>query len=338
MNVELIQNAFLGAGGLVWKSFRNVLAYPVTPGQRFFWPYLLTSLGLGCVSYVLARAGRGGARQRPESGILSFLFPRYVWTHPSTWVDIRYFFPHQLVRVWIYSTFILLSFGLVSQGVRTSVGALLGPEPVFAVEMTWLGIAVYTLAVSMLADFGAFFVHYLQHHWSSLWVFHKVHHSVTVLNPLSNYREHPVDNLSYAMAHGSVLGLSDGLALSVLGWQPNFLAVAGVMLPFLLFNVVGYHLRHSHIWLRWPGPFGIIFGSPAHHQIHHSCRPEHINKNMAFMFPVWDVLFGTYCLPEEEPELTLGLGDGTDERYSGFFRIYGRPFRELLGLLHEART
>lgn len=51
---------------------------------------------------------------------------------------------------------------------------------------------------------------------------------------------------------------------------------------------------------------------------------------MAFMFPIQDVLFGTYCLPKEPEPLEFGIGDGTDSRYNSFPALYLLPFIELL--------
>ena len=34
--------------------------------------------------------------------------------------------------------------------------------------------------------------------------------------------------------------------------------------------------------------------SPSLHWIHHSINPEHHDKNLGFVFPFWDKIFGTY--------------------------------------------
>ncbi len=81
-----------------------------------------------------------------------------------------------------------------------------------------------------------------------------------------------------------------GLSYKLLGYLPSMPVLLGVPVLMFMFNLLGYNLRHSHIWLRWPGKWAMIFGSPAHHQIHHSCHPDHIDKNFAFMFPS-----GMYC-------------------------------------------
>ena len=165
-----------------------------------------------------------------------------------------------------------------------------------------------------------------------------MHHSAEVLNPLSNYREHPIDNVVYAAVLAIGAGTTAGVFQSLFGVEPSLVNILGINSGAFLFNISGYHLRHSHIWLRWPGPLAYLFGCPAHHQIHHSCKPEHINKNMAFIFPVWDLLFGTFYLPKQREELVFGIGDGTEAEYKSFLSIYFRPFTELFNRRRSDRT
>jgi sterol desaturase/sphingolipid hydroxylase (fatty acid hydroxylase superfamily) len=45
------------------------------------------------------------------------------------------------------------------------------------------------------------------------------------------------------------------------------------------------------------GRASLLFCSPQVHRIHHSCLPQHFDKNFSVVFPLWDVLFGTYYSP-----------------------------------------
>ena len=50
-----------------------------------------------------------------------------------------------------------------------------------------------TIAILFLAyELGYWLNHYLSHRIAFLWEFHKVHHSATVLTPLTNFRVHPI--------------------------------------------------------------------------------------------------------------------------------------------------
>jgi sterol desaturase/sphingolipid hydroxylase (fatty acid hydroxylase superfamily) len=314
----------------LWRQFELVLAYPFDPEQRIFGLYLLTSLLFALWAYVRRPRGAGSV------SLGRFLFPREVWSSPSAWLDVRYFFLHQMVRLVIYGPVVGFAGGLayylftwLSSG-RPPSGAPAGGNHVF-------GGLVMAAASVVLIDFVSYWIHVAQHRVRWLWEFHKVHHSATVLHPLSNYREHPVDNLAYGIGLGAVGGLMVGVAVAVFGFMPQAPTVVGVTLFTFIFNVLGYNLRHSHIWLRWqPDWLNVVFGSPAHHQVHHSCHPEHIDKNFAFMFPVWDKLFGTWCLPATNAQVRFGLGGIEEQEYRSCLDLYLLPFRKLLG--HSRRT
>ena len=196
---------------------------------------------------------------------------------------------------------------------------------------TWsdMGIAVIYMLVAMgLADFTAYVIHYLQHKVPFLWEFHKVHHSPEVMHPLSNFREHPIDNIVYTASIGATFGLVMSLAFNWLGYMPNVIALMGAPLLSVLFNLGGYHLRHSHIWLRWPGKWSMVFPSPAHHHVHHSCHPDHLDKNFAFMLPLWDVIFRTYHMPETNKDVKFGVYGVETPEYDTIAKIYLLPLRK----------
>ena len=100
----------------------------------------------------------------------------------------------------------------------------------------------------------------------------------------------------------------------------------GIGIFVFAYNTLGYNLRHSHIWVRWPDPWSRFFGSPAHHQVHHSCHPAHVNKNFAFMFPLWDVLFGTFEMPVSNGDVAFGLGEGQEVEFTSCLELYFAPF------------
>jgi len=56
--------------------------------------------------------------------------------------------------------------------------------------------------------------------------------------------------------------------------------------------------------------FGLLWwmlSSPQYHRIHHSLEPQHINKNFAVWFPVWDILVGTAYRPRRGEYPATGL-------------------------------
>ena len=82
----------------------------------------------------------------------------------------------------------------------------------------------------------------------------------------------------------------------------------------------------------------MVFPSPAHHHVHHSRHPEHIDKNFAFVFPVWDVLFGTYHMPEDNRDVEFGVPKEDAEGLTSCWRLYVIPFRDAGRVVRRALT
>lgn len=307
------------------RHAQSFVLQPFSPDSRLFLLYIATSAAVAWWLWRRARAAR-----QSGGSFLRYLFPARVWNHPSAWLDVRYFFFHQLV-----GNFAMLGINIAaSLFVFQAVTGFDGLEHVAQATVIdgWRGalLAVGFMTVSfVLSDFTAFLLHYLQHKSPLLWQFHKVHHSAEVMHPLSNFREHPVDELAYHLGIGASYGLIVGLSVLVIGYLPEVPLILGVPIFVFLFNVAGYSLRHSHIWLRWPGRWSMIFPSPAHHQVHHSSHPNHLDKNFAFFFPVWDVIFGCYVMPEDNRDVKFGVTKSDrGHELNSCLRLYFLPFRD----------
>lgn len=314
----------------IWSLLLFVLEYPFMPNQRIFWLYMLSSSILAFyVFYVSIRLDP--SHRSSLKAFIRFLLPKDIWLNSSAWLDVRYFFFHQIFRVIIYGAFLAGVLNLTFQ-VITGRADLIGENALnFDSNITTIVISVmYMFVIIAFVDLVSYGIHYLQHKIPFLWAFHKVHHSLEVMHPLSNYREHPIDNIVYAIGTGAAHGLLMGLASNLFGYVPSAPQVLGVPLLIFAFNILGYNLRHSHVWLRWPGQWSMLFASPAHHHIHHSCHPDHIDKNFAFIFPFWDVLFRTYHLPETNKDVRFGISMHYASEYKSCMGIYFIPFRHAL--------
>ena len=65
---------------------------------------------------------------------------------------------------------------------------------------------------------------------------------------------------------------------------------------------------------------------PVFHRWHHTLPDRGGNKNFAGTFPVWDLMFGTWYMPENELPETYGVDDEAfPESFSGQM-LY--PFRQ----------
>jgi sterol desaturase/sphingolipid hydroxylase (fatty acid hydroxylase superfamily) len=57
-----------------------------------------------------------------------------------------------------------------------------------------------------------------------------------------------------------------------------------------------------------------VIAEPRFHRIHHSLENRHFDKNFAFMFPVWDVIFGTAYCPAADEYPKTGLANQEEPR------------------------
>jgi len=103
-------------------------------------------------------------------------------------------------------------------------------------------------------------------------------------------------------------------------------------LVLFLFYFAGYNLRHSHIPLYYPDRLSRILISPAQHQVHHSNAPRHFDRNMGFMFAIWDRMAGTLYVPRRDEVLEFGLARGEEREFDSLARLYFLPVWKLYRL------
>jgi sterol desaturase/sphingolipid hydroxylase (fatty acid hydroxylase superfamily) len=88
----------------------------------------------------------------------------------------------------------------------------------------------------------------------------------------------------------------------LLGFPLNI--VAGY-LPFIVFYAV---LLHANI--SWDfGFLRSVLASPRFHRWHHTKETEAIDKNFAGLFPLFDIIFGTYYMPKDKQPSEFGVKD-----------------------------
>ena len=321
----------------VYDQASHVLMFPLDPSNRIYWLYLVSSAIAAFFVYrkIKARGEHATATdaEAASGSFLQFLFPKSVWDHPSAWLDLRFVFFHKIAEHFLlfglsgFATAAAYRFASGGQ----SLADVIKQENITTIG-DWIVSFIFMAIMLFLLDLIAWFMHFLQHKSPLLWQFHKVHHSAEVMHPISNFREHPVDNLVYLAAIGFGYGVVYAFVVRFLSFGPTLPTLLGVPLMVFLFNLTAYNLRHSHVWLRWSGIWSIVFPSPAHHHVHHSCHPAHIDKNFAFMFPVWDWIFGTYFMPDDNRDVKFGVTEGDGEDLDSVLKLYWVPFRDAFRL------
>jgi len=169
---------------------------------------------------------------------------------------------------------------------------------------------VQAVFVFLASDVLLYFIHRV-FHGRKLWPFHAIHHSSPQLDWLSTFRFHPINTwLSTTLV--------DSLML-IIGFSP---AAVGL---FANFNLLYSAMVHAN--LNWTfGPFKYIFASPVFHRWHHTSQEEGMDKNFAPTFPILDVIFGTFYMPENKSPAQYGV-PGSDIP-QGFIGQLIWPFKQ----------
>lgn len=307
--------------------------YPLAPFTRVFWLHLIGALALAYLVYRIARKKQQTTNAEPKSPIsrfLRFCFPKDIYGHASAVVDYKFYIVNRIAHAFLFAP-LLLGAPLITDWVVSLVGA-----PVTTTETQSLfAVGVLTIAAVIAFDFGVFIAHFLQHKIPMLWEFHKVHHSAQVLTPVTVYRMHPVDELLTGILTALTVGVTTGVIILLLGTTVEPLQFFQVNAVLFLYYFAGYNLRHTHIWLNYPRALLNVLISPAQHQIHHSRDTVHFDKNLGFMFSLWDRIAGTLYIPETEEKLTFGLSDNEDRAFDGVLALYFRPFVKAAALLRR---
>jgi sterol desaturase/sphingolipid hydroxylase (fatty acid hydroxylase superfamily) len=102
------------------------------------------------------------------------------------------------------------------------------------------------------------------------------------------------------------------------GISPNVMLWVG---PFTTF-----HSAFVHANMNWTfGPFKYLLATPVFHRWHHTALKEGGNTKFAGTFPIWDVLFGTFRMPENELPKSYGKDEADMPAEFGGQLAY--PFR-----------
>ena len=118
--------------------------------------------------------------------------------------------------------------------------------------------------------------------------------------------------------------------------RPSEMTVMNVNVIIFAFYLIGYNLRHSHIWLSYPRWLSYILISPAQHQIHHSIDEKHWDRNMGLIFAFWDWVFGTLYVPKGYEKLEYGVMRSEPNPFGSVVEIYLKPFAMAWRLVQPA--
>jgi len=158
---------------------------------------------------------------------------------------------------------------------------------------TQLPFWAQVLLLVLVSEFLLYWSHRIFHR-AILWKYHAVHHSSEDVNWTSAARFHPVN-----LTLGTVL---IDIVLLLSGVSP---VVLTTLAPVSVFMSVFVHAN-----LNWTlGPFKYILAGPVFHRWHHTSLERGGNRNFGSTVAFYDVLFGTFYMPEHELPDEYGVGD-----------------------------
>lgn len=153
----------------------------------------------------------------------------------------------------------------------------------------WSQCAIYIVA----SDFLHYWAHRLFHR-GAFWKYHAVHHSSVDLEWISAARFHPFNLLADS--------IFIDVTLLMCGISPNIFLFIG---PFNVFTSAMVHANLSWTF----GPLKYVLASPVFHRWHHTLPQEGGEKNFAGTFALFDVMFGTFYMPETGLPSRYGVED-----------------------------
>ena len=160
----------------------------------------------------------------------------------------------------------------------------------------WLGFPLYLL----VHDLGEYLYHRAQHKIPALWSMHSLHHSDPAMSALTTSRHFWGDQLIKTLTVWSASAM-------IVSPGPAFVAAYGAASLWNFFS-------HAALPISF-GRWSWLINAPGYHRRHHSRLPEHYDSNFAALFPIFDVIAGSYHVPagmpptglDQRPETTLDL-------------------------------
>lgn len=339
---ELITDFATTLIGLGSESFRALLdAVYVGINHRLHLVWLGSAVGLAAIIFLLRDRDRSVVRTKPLEifvDTVRYCLPKSVLLHWSSLLDYKFYLFNAVLTHFITFTTLIVSVVAATDLYGSLLQSMLGDGGGTAASTTVR--VIYTVAAILALDFALWLAHYITHKVPVLWEFHKIHHAAAVLNPVTAYRIHPVEKVVQGICMGAIVGLVNALFIFSVGGDVRAFTIWSTSIATIGSNVYA-NLRHSHVWLDFGQIVGRVISSPAQHFIHHSTAKEHLDKNFAIVFSLWDWIFGTLVIPKEKLVLNLGLVDDEHLEYSSVWRLYVMPFvkaKQLLLQRSQERT
>lgn len=273
---------------------------------------------------------------RTPAGLLRFMLPVDILTHPSAKADFSF---------WISRKFVMLLVALpTGASITIACGfafhamlrALFGGSGTALKPPTIPSLILFTISMLLAYDISYYLYHNLQHRIPVLWELHKVHHSAEVMVGTTKDRIHPLDDVMNRVWDGLITGPIYGFWL-FFAFNPVELTILGMNIYVLRNIIMMDFVRHTHLKVSFGKLLNGVILCPHYHQLHHSTNPKHFDKNFGLMLSIWDRMFGTLHVPDPDESFSFGLGHESRE-YQSTAGLYVLPLRKIARLMGFGQT
>ena len=293
----------------------------IDPKKRVFLFYILISILIAAAWFMINK-------KLSLKKTLIKIFDKKIFFSKSAKSDYKIFLINQLIMM-IISPFLITQLTIATALYFyfhtidwLSAGMFVGIAKIYI-------ILSFTIFQFTIDDFSKYIVHRFMHKWPVLWALHKVHHSATVLTPMTVFRTHPLEGIIFSLRSAITQAIGISLFFYLFGNLVSLYTIVGVNVFVFVFNILGSNLRHSHIGIRYWKWLEYIFISPAQHQLHHSVAFEHHDKNFGAALAIWDWLFGSLHHSVEFETLHLGIKKDQKETTHNLRNLYFDPINEI---------
>jgi sterol desaturase/sphingolipid hydroxylase (fatty acid hydroxylase superfamily) len=283
--IEIFVGTLLGTSGWVWRN----ITFDVPWSQNYFWGLTLVSV----VVWLLELRFGWRKQQNP--------------IRHDFWLDAFYmYFNFFIFSIAISGFYALMNYGFANVELDMQSFSLL--------YLDEYPLIMQLLVFFVLLDFFQWLTHLTLHRVSWMWRFHQVHHSIQQMGFAGHLRYHWMENLLYKPL--KTLGV-----MILGGFEPEQAFVVH------FFTITVGHLNHAN--LKWTyGPLKYVFNNPVMHLYHHAYhlpKDRQYGMNFGLTLSIWDYLFGTAYVPDQNGNIKLGY-KGDDTMPQSFFKQLGHGF------------
>lgn len=183
-------------------------------------------------------------------------------------------------------------------------------------------LALQILYGLFIYDLVLYWLHRLLHNIPYFWRFHYIHHFSSKIDYLISFRTNIFESI-FTVPFASLASVYSGITFEAYMYSHLFVFLIG-------------NLLHLNVRIRIPILEKLII-TPYYHHMHHSTLTQG-PKNMAFLFPIIDKVFGSYYLPKDPHWNQINYPEHEKYIKDTFLFRHFSPFTKVPSKLHEKPT